>query len=91
MKIDRFVKVMLVVIAVLLALNCATGLRSPVNAQSGAKFGYLHILGPVSGQTPTRRTVSGNQWIFQNNDDDHPVYLGRFNFEALDSVPAKQP
>ena len=34
MKIDRFVKVMLVIIALLLAINCANGIRAPFTGNS---------------------------------------------------------
>ena len=85
MIIDRFVKAMLVLIAVLLAVNCATNLRSPVDAQAvNAKFGYVHIMAgsvQLPGSAKLANAVvdmrNGNQWAFP--DDEHPVYLGRYN------------
>lgn len=105
MKIDRFVKTMLVVIAVLLALNCATGLRGAVDAQSGgAKFGYIQI-GDTVGRSDGGRIVSnlravydlrnGNVWGFPINEGGgmpakgSPVYLGTFDFSALDKPVQK--
>ena len=100
MKIDRFVKTMLVVIAVLLALNCATNLRGPADAQSGgAKFGYANFQGDI--QLPGGRIAkavvdlrNGNAWAFPVNNisndqplDVAPTYLGRFKLEAMDNAP----
>ena len=97
MKIDRFVKAMLVLIVILLALNCATNLKSPVDAQGGAKFSYLHLVGPVVDQV-SGRSVSGlgvidlrngNEWILP--DTGEAIYLRKHNFEALDNAPIKKP
>jgi hypothetical protein len=94
MKIDRFVKTMLVVIAVLLALNCATGLRGGADAQSsGAKFGYAHF----QWLSPTRSLVydlrNGNVWEFGSDQNLRPngysAYLGTFDFSALDKPVQK--
>jgi hypothetical protein len=101
MKIDRFVKTMLVVIAVLLALNCATGLRGATDAQSsGAKFGYLHIGGnfsSVQGGYGLGVAVydlrNGNVWSFPSDQSGRPqgkpVYLGAFDLSALDKPVQK--
>jgi hypothetical protein len=101
MKIDRFVKTMLVVITVLLALNCAAGLRGPADAQSsGAKFGYIHIGDLVNYRNDPYhlgREVydlrNGNVWAFPRDDrggpQGNPVYLGTFDFSALDKSVQK--
>jgi hypothetical protein len=101
MKIDRFVKTMLVVIAVLLALNCAAGLRGPADAQSsGAKFGYIHIGDLVNYRNDPYhlgREVydlrNGNVWAFPRDDrggpQGNPIYLGTFDFSALDKSVQK--
>lgn len=105
MKIDRFVKTMLVVIAVLLALNCATGLRGAADAQSGgAKFGYMHFVAHING-LPGRNPGeqhgmefvdlrNGNAWGFyidmtSDRPRGNPVYLGTFDFSALDKLVQK--
>jgi len=103
MKVDKFVKVMLVVIAILLALNCATNLRGPADAQGGeAKFEYAHIGGGVQlpGGGEGQIVVdlrNGNVWGFPVNDilkgkplDTTPTYLGRFKLEAMDNAPDKK-
>lgn len=103
MKVDRFVKVMLVVIAILLALNCATNLRGPADAQSsGAKFGYANFQGDIllPGGGTGRAVVdlrNGNAWGYPVNNvsndqplDVAPIYLGRFKLEAMDNVPDKK-
>jgi len=100
MKIDRFVKTTLVVIAVLLALNCATNLHSPADAQSTSiKFGHANFQGDISlpGGRIGKAVVdlrNGNAWGFPVNSlsndqplDVAPIYLGRFKLEAMDNVP----
>jgi hypothetical protein len=93
MKIDKFVKMMLVVIAVLLALNCATVLRGPADAQSsGAKFGYIHFLFSNPGITVVSDLRNGNVWRFPTNNwglQGKPVYIGTFDFSALDEPVQK--
>ncbi len=99
---------MLVVIAVLLALNCAVGLRGTADAQSsGAKFGYIHIGDEIllSGTVGQRDEVygmavydlrNGNMWGFpilsphpRPSPRYNPVYLGTFDFSALDNPVRK--
>jgi hypothetical protein len=105
MKIDRFVKTMLIVIAVLLALNCATGLRGGADAQSsGAKFGYIHFAGDVTlgSLSPSFAQLgkefvdlrNGNAWGFPVDSrsgrlQGNPLYLGTFDFSALDKSVQK--
>jgi hypothetical protein len=103
MKIDRFVKTMLVVIAVLLALNCATGLRGASEAQSsGAKFGYVHFVGDVNMGYLSPSSIqmgkefvdlrNGNAWGFitdNGHPKGNPTYLGTFDFSALDKSVQK--
>ena len=94
MKTDRLVRTMLVVIAVLLALNCATGLRGPADAQSsGAKFGYVHLQSLNPNTTLVHDLRNGNVWTFPSDDDlrprGNPVYLGTFDFSALDKPVQK--
>jgi hypothetical protein len=51
MKSDRFVRTMLVIIALLLAINCATNLRAPgsdAQAQASGKYSYVGFLGEKS-------------------------------------------
>lgn len=100
MKIDRFVKTMLVVIAVLLGLNCATGLRGAADAQSsGPKFGYIHIgeglvrLSTQQAGIPVYDLRNGNVWSFPSDQSGRPqgkpVYLGAFDLSALDKPVQK--
>jgi hypothetical protein len=88
---------MLVVIAILLAMSCAENPRGPVEGQSSAKYGYVHIeMGNVSlpGGGDGKVMVdlrNGNGWGFAVNNgmEDRPikkkpVYLGTFDLAALD-------
>ena len=100
MKIDRFVKTMLVVIAVLLALNCATGLRGGADAQSGgAKFGYIHFEPRSASERGGFEQIvcdlrNGNVWSFPlasyyGRPLGNPTYVGTFDFSALDKPVQK--
>lgn len=93
MKIDRFVRTMLVVIAVLLALNCAAGLRGPADAQSsGANFGYVHFQLSNPSITMVCDLRNGNVWRFPTDNwgsQGKPVYIGTFDFSALDKPAQK--
>lgn len=104
MKSDRFVRTMLVIIALLLAINCATNLRTPesnAQAQASGKYSHVGILGdqPLPGGRTCIAVLdsrNGNVWGFPTTAmlpgalNKNPIYLGKFNFDALDRPVAGQ-
>ncbi len=65
MKIDRFVKIMLVLIALLLALNCVSNFRNSSDSQGNS--------GNVPGSSSTRTPGSSRTPLIENKVEAAPT------------------
>ena len=88
MKIDRFVKVMLVLIALLLALNCAKDINLPSNnSGSGNSVGTSNTSDRVSNPTIFENTVEAAtppSFLQVGKSYLGVIENSRFEFKALE-------
>lgn len=86
MKIDRFVKVMLVLIALLLALNCAKVLNSPSEAAAPPAFlqvGKSYVFQTQGGNAMEVLDIQNTGWIKAKSYDGSVYWV---NTNVCDSI-----
>lgn len=83
MKVDRFVRAMLIIIAILLAVNCVTNPRLPaVDAQAQSKIMSWGLIGDMSTRSNVLvlyDTSTGDVWGYREDSllAGQPVYIGK--------------